>query len=685
VKKLIGNQFKHACPRNCPSACTMVSQVENGRLIHVTGDPSHPYTKGKLCSKGYAYAERNNHPTRLKHPYYQEIKGSGKFKKITWEKAFELIIEQMVRIHRKYGSFLPLALYKYSGNFGVHHFVTEQFFSSIGPTTRIVGSPCYSAGLEAVQYDMGAVKMSDPCQIAEAKLVLVWGANPAATNIHLIPFLLEAKAKGARIVVIDPLYTQTAELADLYLQLRPSTDGALANLLIKALYEANSVDRPFIEKHSVGFGEFAIQLNKIDSQKFTEICAIPHEALQLLASWLKEAKVASHIIGMGLQRHSNGGQNIRAIQALAAVRGDIGKEGGGIFLCQGETNVFTNQQNFYNEHLDRKNRLLKMNDWIKEGADAVKGGTPLEMMWISCRNPLTQEPSPQLVKNHLKKIPFVVTVEQMMTPTANMSNLVLPTTTHFEETDIVTSAWHKEIALNQKAIHPHYESLSEWKIMSELAGRLWQYDQNLCHFQRHSTEEDYLNSQINDKVTEIFGIRSISDLKKASLTAKLPHIAWRDQEFSTKTGKYHFYSSEASAAGLPATPLFVEGKIPPDKNPFWLITPHHPYMLNSQFHFLQLADKEEAYVAVNPRVADKLGIFNGEIVRVFNDQGSIEIKAVFSKQVPRDILMIYQGWYPDSDVVINQLIPIADTDLGENAQGSKGIAFYDTFVTIEKL
>lgn len=684
MKKLTSTQFKHVCPRNCPSSCTMISQVENGRLIHITGDPSHPYTKGKLCSKGYAYVEKNDHPSRLKFPYYQEVKGSGKFKQITWEKAYDLIINKMIRIKSEYGSFLPLALYKYSGNFGVHHFVTEQFFSSIGQTTRIVGSPCHSAGIEAVQYDMGAVKMSDPHQISQAGVVIIWGANPAATNIHLIPFILEARGKGAKIVVIDPLYTQTAELADLYIQLRPSTDGALANLLIKGLYEALVYDQSFIEEHSFGFDTFFKEINKINTDKFAETCDIPQQAIELLLSLLKEKRIASYIIGMGLQRHCNGGQNIRAIQALAAVRGDIGKKGGGVFFSQGETYVFNSQQAFSDEHLDEHNRIVKMNEWIKHGDD-VCNQQPLEMMWISCRNPLTQDPNPQAIENHMKKIPFIVTVEQFMTPTAMMSNLVLPTTTHFEEVDIVTSAWHKEIALNQKAIPPYYESLSEWKIMKEIAVRLRQHAPFLCNFPLHSCEVDYLNSQFNDKVYDVYGIRSIADLEKRSLTANLPEIAWHDMKFSTETGKYHFYSEEASAAGLPATPLFVEGKVPTEKNPFWLITPHHPYALNSQFHFLQLSDEEEAYAAIHPKAADKLGIFNGAIVRVFNEQGSIEIKAVFSHQVPTDILMIYQGWYPDSDVVINQLIPVTDTDFGESAYGSKGIAFYDTFVNVEKL
>lgn len=680
------NQFSHVCPRNCFSSCTMISTVENGKLVNLEGDPHHPYTKGKLCAKGHAYIEKNYHTDRLKYPYYQEVKGSGKFKQISWEKAFELIIDEMLNIYDSYNNFLPIALYKYSGNFGVHHFVTDQFFSSIDGTTTIVGSPCASAGLEGVTYDLGAVKMSDPSQIKNAQLVVIWGANPAATNTHLIPIMMEAKRKGARIVVIDPLYTQTAELADLYIQIKPSTDGALANILLKALFEADALDQQFLKHNSYGFDTFIEQISQIDTQAYLKICEISEDAFSLLVEWFKQSKPASHIIGLGLQRHSNGGQNIRAVQAIAASLGDIGNTAGGVFYSQGETYVFTNQDFFTNGHANLNNRVVNMNQWIKHGFPSYLQ-PPLEMMWVSCRNPLTQEPQPQLISKHFKKIPFIVTVEQFMTPTAMMSNLVLPTTTHFEEFDIVTSSWHTEAAFNEKAIPPYYESRSEWNIMRELAIRLKEHlpCPNLCTFPIHSSEEEYLNSQFNEDVFELYGIRSISDFNGKSITGSLPKIAWEDKQFATPSGKYEFFSNKAQENGFQPMPLYVKGLTPTKEYPFWLITPHHPYALNSQFHFLSLTGEEDTYVGIHPEVASRLNIYNGEIIKVFNHHGLIEIKAVYSTQVPRDILFIYQGWHSDSGVNVNKLVPLVETDMGENISGAKGVAFYDTFVNVGKL
>ena len=238
--------YRNVCPRNCPSSCTMISHIENDSIHHIAGDINHPYTKGKLCAKGFSYAEKNNHRDRLKYPYYQKVKGSGKYIQITWEKAFQLMIRELLNIHHQFDSFLPLALFKGSGNIGVHHYVTDDFFSNLGETTRMFSSSSLFSGLNTTESDTIAVNGPDPSTIKEASMIIIWGANPAATNIHLIPYIIEAKVRGAKIVVIDPLYTQTAELADLYIQLRPGTDGAFASLLIKHLIEKNACDKSFI-------------------------------------------------------------------------------------------------------------------------------------------------------------------------------------------------------------------------------------------------------------------------------------------------------------------------------------------------------------------------------------------------------------------------------------------------------
>lgn len=193
-----------------------------------------------MC-KRFFLCRKNSHIERLKYPYFQKVKGSGKFVQITWEKAYQLLIHEMVNIHKYFNRFLPISYLKGSGNIGVHHFVVDEFFSSLGEITKITSSSALFSENDFTKKD--ALNHFHPQAFHEASLILIWGANPAATNIHLIPFLIEAKLQGAKIVVIDPIYTQTVELADLYIQLRPGSDAVLAALLINHILDGNVDDK----------------------------------------------------------------------------------------------------------------------------------------------------------------------------------------------------------------------------------------------------------------------------------------------------------------------------------------------------------------------------------------------------------------------------------------------------------
>lgn len=667
-------KYKHVCPRNCPSACTMISYIENDQVIHITGNVTHPYTGGKLCAKGFSYIQQNYHHERLKYPYYQKVKGSGNFKRISWEKAYEIMSNELQKIQQQFGSFHPLALYKGMGNIGLHHYVTDNFFSSLNGT-RIVGT---SSLLNSTQRfnSMRKSKRTDPATFVYASIVIIWGANPAGSNIHLIPFIIEAKMKGAKIVVIDPIRTKTVELSDLFIQLRPNTDGALTNIMIKTLLESKKFDMTFIKQHTVGFSAFSNKLKDLNIDDALKECDIPREALDLLLNWLVAAKVVSYIIGTGIQKHADHEENLLAIEALAVIRGDIGKKGGGIFskfnykgLC---TNSFPHESN-------KNNQMIYLNELSYYSS--LREQLPIEMLWISCANPLIQEINPNMFKKFMQDVPFVVTVDRFMTPTALMSNLVLPTTTHFEETDIIISNWHGEIALNEKAISPFYESRSEWHIITELAKELSEHFPVTSSFPIYSTEEEYLISQFNEQVCDRYSITSLYELKERLNSFTLSELLELNQQNKIKSDKYYFDFNIVFENDMHSKSL-AQGPTP--EFPFWLITPHHPYTLNSQFHYLNLSDEKEACVSIHPKAAEELGIFDGEVVRVFNKQASLEIKVLYSSHVPKDIVMIYQGWYPNSDVIINNLIS-EQQSMTIESPSNHSIAFYDTFVNVEKI
>lgn len=661
--------FQHVCPRNCPSSCTMFSYVKNNQIKHITGDSAHPYTNGKLCQKGFSYIEQNDHPDRLKYPYYQKVKGSGKFQRITWEKAYELITNELLNINNQYKTFLPLALYKGTGNVGIHHHVIDKFFSSLNETTRIIATTTLLK--QSHPFDnMLTNDFRDPTMIVNASAIVIWGANPAVSNIHLIPFIIKAKMKGTKIVVIDPLFTKTAQLADLFIQLRPDTDSKLVHIILKRLIETKKYDDAFIKQYTSGFDSLAHMLEERDTGHAAKQCDIPAEALEQLLALLLDAKTVAYIVGTGIQKHAAGAKHMRAIETLAVVRGDIGKKSGGLFFPYRDSTLFTNPK------ANNDNRLIYQDEL---SYTSLKEQFPIEMLWISCGNPLLQEIHPDAFKKFMTTVPFIVTVDRFMTPTAQMSNLVLPTTSHFEEIDIIVNHWHQRMALNQAAVAPYFESKSEWTIMTELSAMLKEQTSITLDFPIYRSEEDYLNAQFNDQVLARYGVKNLSDLKGDSTTA--PYSG--NQGPGLKPGQYSFALPKEARHEQDSLPVQMEE---PAKNyPFWLITPHHPYALNSQFHYLNLSDENEAFVGINPTVAATLGIFDGEIMRVYNEQDAIEIKAVHSQRVPNDIVMIYQGWYPYSYMTINHLISESTLVSGESESPYQRCAFYDTFVNVEKL
>ncbi|MBM4765348.1 molybdopterin-dependent oxidoreductase [Bacillus sp. B15-48] len=655
-------KYKHVCPRNCASSCTLFSSIENDTIQRITGDITHPYTNGKLCAKGFTYKELNEHQDRLKYPYYQNGKGSGKFTQISWQKAYEMITNEMLKIQTKHSSFRPLAFYKGSGNIGIHHYVADEFFTNID-ATKVTGISTMLNNRKNGQF----IQSFEPSTLFHSSMIIIWGANPAATNIHLIPFLINAKLQGTKIVVIDPIRTKTANLADLFIQLRPNSDQALVHLLTKLTIEKQAYDQKFATQHKESFDELSNAVQQLQMDDLLPQCDIPEEAQSKLLDWLLEAGDISYILGSGLEKHHNGMETIQAIRTFSALRGDHQNNGTGIMMKNWDFPLFNNQ-------LHGVEKAIRTND-IPILLSSEE--TTIDMLWITGGNPLIQEAHPKVFKQWMENIPFVVTVDHFMTPTASMSDLVLPTTTFFEEMDIVLSPWHDAIALNEKAVSPFYECRSEWRIMTDLTKKLQSYSKEVCSFPIYANEEQYLNAQFNEQVEERYSIKNIQDLREkdglTSSAGKRWAKGWKTGEKETLPFHLPFIAGEQEKESH-------EDWNQTNEYPFWLLTPHHPFKLNSQFHYLQLSDVGEAALEVNPTIAKELNIKNGEIITVFNERASMEIKAIYNAFLPKDIVMFYQGWYPDSSETINDFI-----HEWEGNEPFRSIPLYNTFVGVKKL
>lgn len=670
---------RHICPRNCYDTCSMLAYVRNGRLEKVTGDPLHGYTRGKLCSKGYNYVKRVYSPERLKFPMRQLGRGSGNWQRISWAQAMETISEKILELKDRFGTALPLCLNKYSGNFGVLHYAVEGMFNSLGPTTQARGSPCWSAGLDAQMHDMGASINSDPEDMLKAKLIILWGVNPAWTAVHSMPYIYQARENGARIVVIDPVMTQTARKADWYIQIRPGEDGALALALMKLLRGGNAVDWDFIRCCTTGWPEFDRQLAGECIDELANRCGQDRQVLEELAAWIGNSKPVFIWVGFGMQRHVNGGNNIRQVNALAALTGNIGLPGGGVHYAHPLTGLF--QYRFLQDQPE--NRYLNINEFAFELART--GDPPVKFLWVSCRNLLTQDVCSTLLQEQLKRLEMIITVEQFLTPTAQYSDIVLPAATQFEEVDLVPSYWHYWIALNEQAIQSYYEAKSDLEIARLLTAALNERRQGSSNFPVGLSAEELLEREFSPEAYRKLGISHWSELAGGPRRTTAAVTAWSERSFATASGKYEFMSEQDGAEQSGFGQRLRPGLRPDAKYPYWFITSHAQQGLNSQFHNLESARPQscwEATVLIHPETAARKGIADGKKVKIFNDLAGVVLRAKVSPDTPPDVLVCHQGWHPDGEYGLNALNGGTLSDMGELSTGARGIAFYDVFVDI---
>lgn len=681
--------FRSACPRNCYDTCAILSTVQDGVLKKVAGDPASTYTRGTLCAKGFSYTRSVYSPDRIKYPMRQIGRGSGNWQRISWDEAYTEIAQNMLRLKREYGSTLPICLNKYSGNFDIMHYGIEGMLTSIGNTTRATGTPCWPAGIDAQTFDFGTIVCNDPEDIVNSKYLIIWGANPAWCSVHSMYFVKEAQQRGCKVVVIDPILTQTASKADLYIQIRSSTDGALALGMARYILDHNLYDGEWLAKNSKGAEEFFSYLkNNITLEWAAEKTGIPQHIIEMLAREYATTKPANIWIGYGMQRHTNGGQNVRAIDALAAITGNIGKSGGGAQYAQLETWGFKYHAMSQTKPANsggKEDRAININNFGAEVLNAQD--PPIKMLWIACRGPMTQDPETAVVKKAFEKMDLVVTADLYMTPTVEMSDIVLPVTTAFETPGVNVSYWHYWLSLNEQAIKPMYESKNDITIAMELSAKLNELEQGSCTFPTSGDLQEWVGKEFSEGIYKQFGIQDWQALKKGPVKAKGDLIAWQDSKFKTPSGKYELWSTEAEKYGHFPLPVYVEEMQSTEQYPLRCITPHWKLSIHSQFQNLDwmAAVNNEPHIEIHPKVAAKYHIKDNDSVKIFNDIGYIMLPAKITATVSPDVVAVYETWYKNKNFNVNYTVKAIPADMGKKATGAPGIAFHDNFVAIQKV
>ncbi|WP_066303729.1 molybdopterin-dependent oxidoreductase [Bacillus sp. FJAT-29814] len=675
---------RHVCPRNCYSACSMLGYSVNGRLKKVSGDPQHGYTNGLLCAKGFNYLQHVYHPERLKYPMMQVPRGSGNWQRISWTEAINLIAKKIIELNKRYGSHLSLALNKYSGNMGVLHHAMEGFFNGLGETSRAIGNPCWAPGMDALYYDFGEHHTSDISDVRHAKAIILWGINPVWTSIHSMPYIIAARQQGAKVITIDPVYTETAKKSDAYIQIKPRSDGALALAVAKYVLEHNLYDAEFIRNYTHGWTVLTEYLNDCSMEEALHQCGQTMEVIQFLAEQLTKNKPAYIWAGFGMQRHQNGGQNIRAINALAAITGNLGRKGSGVQFGQRASWKFSYSILNHLPHDKEKPagvRPLDFNDFANELQRHQD--PPVKFLWITSRNLLTQSGNVEKLKQSLQQLELIVTLDHFLTETAVFSDIVLPATTQFEEWDVMASYWHHWISINQPAISPYYESKSELEIARMLSQRLNSYEENFSAFPTDMSDEEFIDQEFTDEFYEALQIQHWRELVTGGpRRVNLPKTAWESLEFKTPSGKMELFSTQAEAEQLSPIGMALPKEKKSREYPYILLLNHEPFRINSQFQnlFSYKQINPEPCIYLHPALAKDKGIQSNSLVKLFNAHGQITIRAKYSEDLEYHTLVIHPN-HP----LVNQLVSFIPADMGKKVTGGNGNALNDLYVNIEKL
>jgi anaerobic selenocysteine-containing dehydrogenase len=663
-----------ACPQDCPDTCAFIYHVEDGKLVEVTGDPAHPMTRGGLCVKLKDFAEHHYNPDRILYPMKRVgPKGSGKYERISWDKALSTIKSKWTEIIDRYGS-QAIMPHAYLGNQGTANGLTagDAFFNRLGSTVA-EKTYCESGSSTAWVMTVGPTGGLDVESLAYAKYIIVWGMNMVSTNLHAWPFVLEAKSKGAKIVVIDPFKSRTAKQADWHIAIKPGTDAALALGMMNVIIQEGLVDYDYVEKYTLGYEELKARAAEFPVERVAEITGIPAADIVKLAREYATTPPAAIREGVAVERSPGGGDAVRAITCLPALIGAWRHVGGGAV----EMPIYEFPMSV--AHVSRP-------DWIKPGTRVLneldlgaaltgkmKLDPPIKSVFVYNSNPVSQAPDAgELVRGLQREDLFTVCSELFITDTAKYADILLPSTMQAEQYDIMVTWGHLYIMLNQPAIPAPGECVANIDLFRRLAKTMGFNDDYW-----DLTDDEWLTLSYDWSSPALEGI-TLDILKKDGwkrLNVGMPDVRAPHAEgnFKTPSGKCEFKSSMAEGGNMVLdvwrsgyTEMQVGGYVDPVPNyipphevidsepkkaaqfPLNLISPKPHAFLNTQYgnEGPQMKRQGEQRIMINPSDAASRSIVNGAYVRVFNERGTFEAKADLTDDVGAGLIVTNVGHWP---------------------------------------
>jgi anaerobic selenocysteine-containing dehydrogenase len=667
-----------ACPHDCPDTCGMLVTVEDGVATKIQGDPSMPFTQGTLCTKVAHYLERTYAPERLLHPLKRVgPKGSGRFERVSWDAALDTIAARLKALAAEDpNTILPL---NYAGTMGMVQWssMDRRFFHRLG-ASLLDRTLCSTAGKAGIKVTLGGSVGMDPERFDEAKLILLWGANPVVSNLHLWSRVQEAKRRGAKVVAIDPYRSLSAEKCTQHVALLPGTDGALALAMMHVLIAEGLLDRDYIARYTLGFDALAERVKQYTPQWAAGVCGLDAGEIVQLARDYGTTKPAAIRLNYGMQRHAGGGIAARNIACLPALTGAWRDAAGGIVLT---TAGFYGLNNAALERPDllagRKPRVI---NHAQLGDALTAAQPPVKAVIVYNNNPVAVCPeSDKVLAGFKREDLFCVVMDSFMTDTADYADLVLPATTQLEHYDVHQSYGHLYALANNPAIAPVGESLPNSEVFRRLAARMG--FEEPCF---RDSDEDICRTALDSPAPRMRGIDWEGLKARGWQRLDVPErfAPFAEGGFPTPSGKCELYSAALEAQGVDPLPFYSPPAEGPAAGELQFISPPARNFLNSSFaHLKRFRDLEgEPRLEMHAADAAARGIRDGDYVRVFNARGSLRLRARVNDKPRPGVVVAPSVWWkkhsPDRGNA-NNLTAQRVADLGG------GATFYDCRVQVE--
>ena len=678
-------EVRHSvCALDCPDCCSLLINVDDGKGSQLRGNPNHPITRGFLCGKVARYLEREYSPDRLLYPQKRTgAKGEGKFQRISWDEALDTIAHRLRAISAEYGpeAILP---YSYAGTMGLLNGsgMDRRFFHRLG-ASRLDRTICSSTGGAGLTETLGFRYGTEPEQFQHSKLIIAWGANILATNVHLWPFIVEARRRGARFYTIDPVRTKTGHLSDKHFAIFPGSDLALALGLMHIIIGENLYDADYVERHTDGFDALKERAAEYSPERVEALTGIPRADVVSLAREYARIRPASIRLNYGVQRSDRGGAAVRAIAALPALIGSWREVGGGLQLSTSQAfrvnrPALEMPELQLKSPLGREARIVNMSELGK--ALTQLSDPPVKAMLVYNSNPAAIAPNQNLVLKGMRRDDlFTVVLEQFQNDTADHADILLPATTFLEHTDLYFAYGHYYLQLARPALPAPGATKSNVEVFRLLAQRMGFSDD--CF---RDSEDDMIRTLLDSDHPFIQGITLEQLDRDHSVRLNVapgnqPYLPFAAGGFGTPSGKCEFHADTLDYEPPIESRLgSVELR---SSYPLEMISAKSHDSMNSTFGNHPSAERQTSTLYLHVADARERGILTGDRVQMFNDRGSCILVADVNGAVRQGVV-----WAPS--VRWNKLAPDARnvnaltsdrlTDIGG------GPTFYSCLVEVSK-